>query len=95
MASDQSLLLIRLRRFPSGRALPGATRRRRGRCGWVWCSPPAGPSDCLPPGIQTWTGLTPGRGGATLSAMIDARLVRNRALDYGRVVTCGCPRAQR
>jgi len=39
--------------------------------------------------------LTPGCGGVTLSAMIDARLVRDRALDYGRVVTCGCPRAQR
>jgi hypothetical protein len=49
----------------------------------------------LPPSVQTLGGLTRGRGRATLSAMIDARLVRNRALDYGRVVTCGCPQAQR
>jgi len=27
--------------------------------------------------------------------MIDTRLVRNRALDYGRVVTCGCLWVQR
>jgi hypothetical protein len=39
--------------------------------------------------------LTPLYGGANLSAMIDTRLVRNRALDYGRVVTCGCPWVQR
>jgi hypothetical protein len=26
--------------------------------------------------------------------MLDVALVRDRALDYGRVVTCGCPRAR-
>jgi hypothetical protein len=39
--------------------------------------------------------LTALGGGANLSAMVDIRLVRNRALDYGRLVTCGCPQAQR
>jgi hypothetical protein len=33
--------------------------------------------------------------GANLLAMVDTRLVRNRALDYGRVVTCGCLWVQR
>jgi hypothetical protein len=47
------------------------------------------------PSVQRLAGLTPLCGGANLSAMIDTRLVRNRALDYGRVVTCGCPWAQR
>jgi len=28
-------------------------------------------------------------------AMTDARLTRNRALDYGRVVCCACPEARR
>jgi hypothetical protein len=27
--------------------------------------------------------------------MVRIPLVRNRALDYGRVVTCGCPTAPR
>jgi hypothetical protein len=49
----------------------------------------------LPPSAQRLGGLTPVCGGGNLSAMIDARLVRNLALDYGRVVTCGCPQAQR
>jgi hypothetical protein len=49
----------------------------------------------LPPSVQISGGLTPLSGRATLSAMIDVRLVRNRALDYGRVVTCGCLQAQR
>jgi hypothetical protein len=49
----------------------------------------------LSPSVQRLAGLTPLCGGANLSAMIDTRLVRNRALDYGRVVTCGCPWVQR
>jgi hypothetical protein len=52
-------------------------------------------SHSLSPSVQRLAGLTPLCGGANLSAMIDTRLVRNRALDYGRVVTCGCPWAQR
>jgi hypothetical protein len=48
-----------------------------------------------PPSALRLSGLTPLHGGANLSAMVGTRLVRNRALDYGLLVTCGCLRAQR
>jgi hypothetical protein len=53
------------------------------------------PGRSLPPSALRFEGLTPLGGGANLSAMVDTRLVRNRALDYGLRVTCGCPQAQR